>query len=336
MGNRKTLERRKARPMAFRLGHPLFVNVSETMAATFLCASSLVVILASQLTPMLVSYGPTFLLICAFGAWFVGNRFAVILGIFIVIVQTLDGQLVSLQAANLTGIIDLLFQLGSAFTVVLMLGVARVALELEWRFARLDPLTGALNRKAFFEALEERARQAQMAVLIFADLNGLKKLNDSHGHESGDETLKRFAARVRRAIRKEDVFARIGGDEFAIFLNVRDFSAAKLVAERLNNVVNLGPERSEEDLTCSLGVLVLPEGTHQIDAELKEADLLMYSAKRQRSGSAMAISQSHSSFEILTSPSPASPADLSVKSGWPSRRVVRKDHNSGLFALVGN
>ncbi len=254
---------------------------------------------------MSASYGPTYLLICAFAAWFVGNRFAVILGLFIVAVQSSSGQLINLHTAMPSDIIDLLFQLGSAAAVILMLGVARVALEIEWRFARIDPLTGALNRAAFFEAIEKRATQTGMAVLIFADLDGLKQLNDNLGHERGDDALRTFAERVRGSIRSDDLFARIGGDEFVIFFKVNALSEANLVAERLNKALNLDARRSDTDLACSLGILVLPHGSKNIDAEFGKADALMYQAKRQRSGAVMAVSRDDNGPQVVPFPAAA-------------------------------
>lgn len=284
------MDRRRAKSQRLSRRHPLFVNVSRNAAATILAGSVLAVTLVSRVAQTPIGYGPTFLLLCAFAAWFVGNRFAVILGIFITAIQIVSGQMIDLRTANITEIVDLSFQLGSSLTVILMLGVARVALEIEWRTARIDPLTGAINRNAFFEAMEEEAKKASMAVLIFADLDGLKKLNDTWGHEQGDEALKNFSKSVRAAIRKDDLFARIGGDEFVVFLNVRDLPAAYAVADRLDQVINHARSGSEVALTCSLGVLILPRGSTSIDAELREADSLMYRAKHHRSGSAVALS----------------------------------------------
>ncbi|MGW8181581.1 MAG: GGDEF domain-containing protein [bacterium] len=186
--------------------------------------------------------------------------------------------------------IDLAVRFCSSLAVVLMLGVAREALELEWRFARIDPLTGALNRKAFFGAAEGGTGQTGRVLLVFADVDGLKRLNDKLGHEAGDDALRDFANRIRKAIRKEDLFARIGGDEFVILLKVRDAAAASVVAERLNRVLNLEPPEDVAKLKCSLGILFLPAGSKSIDTELKQADTLMYHAKRERAGLMMAMS----------------------------------------------
>jgi len=177
--------------------------------------------------------------------------------------------------------------------IILMLAVARASLEKEWRLARTDPLTGALNRQAFFEAIKEAPSGVTLAMLIFADADGLKRVNDERGHEKGDECLRNFAERIRSAIRKEDIFARLGGDEFAIYMKVGDHAAAKTVADRLNGVLNSQPEGDDAVLKGSLGVLLLPQGSHSIDAELNLADKLMYSAKRDRAGMTMALAIDH-------------------------------------------
>ena len=278
-------DRRLEKSRAFRLGKPLFMQVPRTLAATTLAACALFAILAHHAAPT-IGFGPFFLLICAFGAWFVGNLFAVSLGLFIAVIQVQTGNAVALDG----GLVVMALQFCSALAVVLMLGVARAALEIEWRFARADPLTGALNRKAFFEAVESDSHRSGIRVLLFADIDGLKRVNDHLGHEAGDEALQDFADRVRKTIRKTDVFARIGGDEFAIFLKVRDLAAADRVAQRLNTALNLDLVKGKTNLRCSIGALVMLKGSRSIDAELNQADSLMYHAKREKLGLVMAIS----------------------------------------------
>lgn len=299
----RKFNRRKVKARALRLGHPLFVHVSQSAATSLMVTSALVTLLASQSTGLAINYGPIFLLICAFGAWFVGNRFAVSLGLFIVAILGLNGQLLHFPTPRIDQVLDLALQLGSSLALILMLGVARAALEIEWRFARVDPLTGAWNRSAFFEIVSAKAEQEGTDFLIFADLNGLKELNDQLGHEKGDEALIGFADRVRKAIRKEDVFARLGGDEFVILLRVRDVLAARSVAGRLHQALNLDLPPSAAALTCSLGALVLPNGTQDIDAELRDADALMYEAKETNTGLVTAVSlRQYSRKEISVPP----------------------------------
>ena len=161
-----------------------------------------------------------------------------------------------------------------------------------------------------------------MTVLIFADVDGLKRLNDRLGHEAGDEALKSFATLVRKEIRRDDVFARIGGDEFVISMQVRDTAAAKLVANRLNKALNLDTREGEIDLKCSLGVLILPAGSRSIDKELKQADSLMYHAKRENVGLMVAISVRGYLEQLM----PSDPASTSVgHQRGPVRSIERSD-----------
>lgn len=255
-------------------------------------------LLASHVIPSSIGLGPVYLLICAISAWFVGNRFAVMLWVLFASLQFVTGKPIIFRATEAAIFVDSAVQLCSALAVILMLGVAREALEIEWRYARLDPLTGALNRKAFFEAAKSEADQGNMAVIVFADIDGLKHLNDRSGHEAGDMALRDFAARVRSAIRKTDIFARVGGDEFVILLKVPDNDAAKVVVERLNRVVNFDLDDHVMKLKCSLGILFLPAGTKSIDAELKLADTLMYHAKREKAGALMATSMTGDPYEL--------------------------------------
>lgn len=302
------------------------MQIPKEYAASILAGCTLVAILASSTTST-VAFGPFFLLICAFGAWFVGNRFAILLGLFIASVQIHCGNAPVLAQ----GPVVMALQICSALAVVLMLGVARAALEIEWRFARFDPLTGAFNRKAFFEAVGGETSPKGVTVLVFADIDGLKRLNDRHGHEAGDEALRDFADRVRKTIRKDDVFARIGGDEFVVLLSVSDTRAAEIVAGRLNTALNLDPTWREARLKCSLGVLVLPAGSKSIDVELKQADTLMYHAKRERTGLMMAISDKGDLQEFIPFAHGASSADqqgAEVRGELRSTRIASNEGSS--------
>jgi diguanylate cyclase (GGDEF)-like protein len=144
-------------------------------------------------------------------------------------------------------------------------------------------LTGALNRQAFFESMVT-AHSRRWSLLAYLDLDGFKKLNDEFGHVAGDESLCAFATRVRKLIRDNDVFARIGGDEFLIYMDVSDEAAAKQVAVRLHLAINGVSGDAQRRIRCSIGVLILPPGMRELDTGVRLADQLMYDAK-QRGGS---------------------------------------------------
>lgn len=308
-------ERRRATPSTLRLGRPLFIQVPRSAAASVLVACALTLVIAAQLSPPSIKLGSALLLVCALGAWFVGNRFAILLGIFLVAINFMNGQLIDIRGAHIDQLVDVTIRLACAVAIVLMLGVARLALEIEWRQARIDPLTGALNRKAFFEAVQTDTPCDGLTVLIFADLDGLKRLNDKLGHEEGDAAIRHFAQSVKKSIRKQDLFARIGGDEFLIHMKVPDVAAAQAVVARLHETINL-QSIHETELKCSLGILLMPSGTRSIDCELRLADSLMYEAKRMRSGFSIAMMTEDNPGNLVRIDS-----DLNVTDRSPSEQL---------------
>ena len=140
------------------------------------------------------------------------------------------------------GTIDLAWNLGLRFAAILIviaaIAGARGAYVREWWLARTDPLTGALNRQAFFELAQTAIDLRRWRLLIYVDLDGFKKINDGQGHMAGDACLRTFGNTVRRMIHRGDIFARLGGDEFVIFMSVRDQTAAGSAAARLHQAMN--------------------------------------------------------------------------------------------------
>lgn len=258
------------------------------MAAPALGLAAVLTLMVDWLISHEIWLGPVYLLVAACASWFVGYRYAIALGLIILSVNWMTGGQSAYPYGPHSLFLNITVKFLCVLAIALMLDWARKSLEKEWLLARTDPLTGALNRQAFFEAIKAESDRRLPAVLIFADLDGLKRLNDQSGHERGDDSLREFADRVRKAIRKNDIFARIGGDEFVIFMNVTDEGSVRKVANRLNHVLNLAPDLDGATLKCSLGVLFLPAGSKSIDAELKLADKLMYSAKRVQAGFLMA------------------------------------------------
>ena len=165
--------------------------------------------------------------------------------------------------------------------------VAERTAELQALLLR-DVLTGLPNRRALMEALPEamgRARRVgRPAALLFIDMDGFKGVNDSHGHEEGDELLRQFGARLLGAVRKTDMAARLAGDEFVVVLEMlADGADAEDTAGKLLEVVRAPyPLRGATvSVGASIGVAVFQPGdTPDLDAWLARADHAMYVAKR--------------------------------------------------------
>jgi diguanylate cyclase (GGDEF)-like protein len=158
--------------------------------------------------------------------------------------------------------------------------------ELFGRMAELafeDPLTGVANRRALDEHLDEAVRAAleagtDLAVLL-CDVDNLKELNDTHGHEGGDDALVRVAAALRASTGDgpDVLVARIGGDEFAVVLEGATAEEARTVGERLLELLAFG---EAPILTVSCGVASLGGGTRRVGDLLRSADAAQYIAKR--------------------------------------------------------
>lgn len=169
---------------------------------------------------------------------------------------------------------------------VLMLTHEFATTELR-RLAEVDALTGVFNRRAFFTLLDKalsyaQRTQATLPVLVI-DLDNFKKINDTWGHQRGDEALRHFADLAQRCLRKEDIIGRLGGEEFAVFLPSVDGAGAVTVAERLRALVEAHPlafERRSVAMTVSVGIATAgSEDTAQ--AVLRRADAAMYAAKER-------------------------------------------------------
>ncbi len=150
-----------------------------------------------------------------------------------------------------------------------------------------DPLTGLSNRRGFEEVgaklLDVCARRALAATLVFLDLDGLKRINDKHGHPAGDEALREFARILPTAFRGSDLAARLGGDEFAILMaGTRE---AQPAIDRLRELLaarNAAPDAGYL-LAASLGSAVFqPDSGESLDALVRRADAAMYADKRRR------------------------------------------------------
>jgi diguanylate cyclase (GGDEF)-like protein/PAS domain S-box-containing protein len=146
-----------------------------------------------------------------------------------------------------------------------------------------DALTGLLNRRAFMEALDKAVhhlnRHGTPAALLFLDLDGFKRLNDTQGHQAGDKALVAVAQALRSGVRKNDIVGRLGGDEFVILADgIGDFQQASVMAQKLLQEVKAAVPSS--GLSCSVGVaLACP--LHTPTQLLQQADDAMYWAKQR-------------------------------------------------------
>lgn len=181
-----------------------------------------------------------------------------------------------------------------AFSVALVVGLVlalafslialRRGLQRERELARTDELTGIENRRAFYELADREikrvARYGKAFTVVCLDIDDFKLVNDRYGHEAGDAVLRLAADTVRKTIRASDAVARLGGDEFAILLHETTAAASETVIRKLQMAIGDIVRVNGRAMTVSLGAVTCLEAPETVDALLRLADGLLYTAKR--------------------------------------------------------
>ncbi|MCP4177255.1 MAG: diguanylate cyclase [bacterium] len=156
----------------------------------------------------------------------------------------------------------------------------------------LDDLTGAINRKPFMDLLVRRINSSKRAnhkiALLFMDFDDFKRINDEHGHDIGDDILKKIIPRIQGKLRQSDLLGRIGGDEFlACLLDIKSVENAKVIAGRINQIFDnkIISENTKLELGISIGIAIYPDDADNCFDLIRNSDLAMYQAKRNTKNS---------------------------------------------------
>jgi len=152
-----------------------------------------------------------------------------------------------------------------------------------------DELTGLYNRRGFLTLAEQELKRAERTkkgmLFIYADLDGMKTINDTFGHQRGDEALIEAARLLREVFRESDIIARIGGDEFALLVAETPTAYANIVKTRLQRRIAARNASATRPYALSLSVGVAhydPKRPIPLNKLISRADLAMYAGKRRR------------------------------------------------------
>lgn len=151
-----------------------------------------------------------------------------------------------------------------------------------------DLLTKLPNRLLFFEKSKNLIslgeRNNLKYAIMFIDIDNFKKVNDTFGHKSGDDILKKMAQTLKKILRNSDIISRFGGDEFVILTQYKNIEDIYSITQKLNNNMAKRFEKDGKSFTVSLsiGISLFPEHSKNIDELIKFADIAMYKAKQQK------------------------------------------------------
>jgi diguanylate cyclase (GGDEF)-like protein len=231
-----------------------------------------------------------YLLVAGLAAWSVGEREGLLFGLLVAVggatVHHLQHILHPEHAVPVTTELWNLFaRIVTTGLVVILVSGMHGALRLErWR-ASTDGLTGVLNKASFHRQMAKRLAAARDTdrgfILCYMDLDGFKQVNDRHGHSAGDDVLRIFANAAVDAIRADDLFARIGGDEFVALLSIPSTDDGDHVASLVHRRISTILGRTGLPVSCSMGALVATaDELDPLEAAIQFADSLMYEVKR--------------------------------------------------------
>ena len=182
----------------------------------------------------------------------------------------------------------------TAVTSLVLAAVVAVQRDIQgtWReLAVTDPLTGLANHRQLVQALESEIkrsrRTAQPLAVVLLDLDGLKQINDRHGHLAGSLAIRRVAEALLGSCRATDTAARFGGDEFALVLPETGEAAAWHVARGV--VDRLATDAEKPNLSISVGVAVYPGHGETVETLLNAADVALYETKERRKSRAAGL-----------------------------------------------
>ena len=249
-----------------------------------------VVALLDMASGRLVSLNALYMVPLCLTTWCFGRTLGLIAGAAAVtLTLTINGfgDGLSAQASTVPALVaawNAGMRIAAVAFLILLVSAFRRTFDRERTNARIDPLTGLGNRRAF--AVESRklelaaARDQRILLCGLIDLDDFKLINDTNGHGVGDQVLQTVASALRSAVRPYDAVARIGGDELAFCLIVRDAVSAEQTATKIFGSIAAALRATPVAATCSLGATTSPH----LDSALAQADRPMYAAKAAGKG----------------------------------------------------
>ncbi|UCD34981.1 MAG: GGDEF domain-containing protein [Nitrospiraceae bacterium] len=169
--------------------------------------------------------------------------------------------------------------------ITILLSIVRKTLEMEKSLAYTDYLTGLKNSRAFYEQVEAEVARSRRSgkpfTIAYFDLDNFKEVNDSRGHEAGDEALRVVASVIRNNLRRSDAVSRLGGDEFAGLFPEADSAGAEVILKNLSAALGASMREHKVPVTFSIGAVTFVRPLDSPKDMIRTVDELMYEVKKK-------------------------------------------------------
>jgi diguanylate cyclase (GGDEF)-like protein len=225
-----------------------------------------------------------YLIPIAVAAWFLGETFGIAISALMVAMWTFA----EITKGKVYSSVSLYYLYAAVrlflFVVVTTLLVRlKTVLSAERVMSRLDFLTGVMNSRSFYESacveIERCIRHGRLFSVAYMDMDNLKAINDKYGHSRGDDVLRAIASTIKENLRKIDIVARMGGDEFVILFPEADYKASDKAVEKIQNALKHKKSLREFSISFSIGILTCESCPDSMDKMIEMVDSLMYSIK---------------------------------------------------------
>lgn len=252
----------------------------------FVCFFLIVVILGylDYLTGFEYSFSLFYLLPIGLAAWFIGRRSALILSVLSAITWDLSNAMAGQTYTRpIISFWNTVIRLGFFIIVTLLIASIRSALKREKELSSTDSLTGLMNLRMFYQQATGELMRAKRFnrpfTLAYIDIDNFKLINDNQGHMTGDLVLHSVADTMRTRLRRTDLIARIGGDEFAAFLPETEFTPGTMVISKLQEALLKAMDKHHWKVTFSIGAVTFYKFGEPLKDVIHQADEMMYRAK---------------------------------------------------------
>jgi len=239
---------------------------------------------ADHLTGDNLSFLLFYLIPVCFFVWFTTRRIGVLASILCAVTwmsENISDKICVYHAK--VSYLNMSIELVFFFLVTYLLCMLKEAMGVNEELARLDTLTGAMNRTAFYDMagreISRLERYMRPFTVAYVDIDNFKMINYRNGHRAGDQLLCSMAATIRQNLRKVDLVSRFGGDEFTILLPETGAEAAQVVLSRIRNVLLNTMEKNEWPVTFTFGTVTFLKAPASVEAMMKKVGSVMYSGK---------------------------------------------------------